>query len=87
MDSGDDVVGPINLGNPCEFTMLELADRVVDLVGRGTIEFRPLPDDDPTRRRPDIGRARDLLGWQPTVDPGDGLKRTVEYFRELLDAS
>ncbi len=82
MNTAPEVTGPINLGNPGEFTMLELAKKVLGLVGGdGTIEYRPLPQDDPVRRRPDIGRARELLGWQPTVPLDEGLARTVEYFK------
>ena len=84
MDSDDDVTGPINLGNPGEFTMLELAEQVRDLAGQGEIEHRPLPTDDPARRRPDISQATSVLGWQPTVELGDGLARTVDYFRSVL---
>jgi UDP-glucuronate decarboxylase len=86
MESPVEVTGPINLGNPGEFTMLELAEAVVDLVGRGgTLEHRPLPADDPVRRRPDITRAQDVLGWQPTVPLRDGLRPTIDYFRDLLE--
>jgi len=85
MDTSDEVTGPINLGNPTEFTMLELAERVLELTGsRSQIVFRPLPVDDPRQRQPDITRARRLLGWQPTVPLADGLALTVSYFRELL---
>jgi UDP-glucuronate decarboxylase len=75
------VTGPVNLGNPHEFSVAELADLVVELTGSiSPREHRPLPEDDPTRRSPDISRAADLLGWAPTVDIRDGLARTVEYF-------
>jgi UDP-glucuronate decarboxylase len=85
MNSPQEVTGPINLGNPVEFTMLELAEKVLALVGNDCpIEHRPLPSDDPVRRKPDIGRARELLGWGPTVQLEEGLKRTVEYFRQAL---
>jgi UDP-glucuronate decarboxylase len=87
MDTPDDVTGPINLGNPGEFTMLELASKVLAMVGSDSpVEHRPLPSDDPIRRRPNIDLARDRLGWSPTVSLDDGLKRTVEYFRDLLAA-
>ena len=86
MESPDDVTGPVNLGNPTEFTMLELAERVLELTGSDSeIVFRPLPEDDPRQRQPNISRARQLLEWQPTVSLAEGLARTVEYFRELLD--
>ena len=85
MNAPREVTGPVNLGNPGEFTMLELAKKVLALVGSdGPIDDRPLPSDDPVRRKPDIGRARELLGWEPTVPLEEGLKRTVEYFRHSL---
>ena len=85
MDSPDEVTGPINLGNPGEFTMLELAEQVIAMVGQGGgIEYRPLPVDDPVRRRPDIGQASETLGWSPTVALKDGLQPTVAFFRDLL---
>ena len=85
MNSAPEVTGPINLGNPGEFTMLELASKVQALTGNDCpVEFQPLPADDPTRRRPDITRARDLLGWEPAVPLDAGLVRTVEYFRGAL---
>jgi UDP-glucuronate decarboxylase len=87
MGTPEDVTGPINLGNPGEFTMLELADKVLALVGSDSpVEHLPLPADDPVRRRPNIDLARARLGWSPTVSLDDGLARTVEYFRELLIA-
>jgi UDP-glucuronate decarboxylase len=85
MESPDDVTGPINLGNPGEFTMLELAKLVIELTGsRSPIEHRPLPQDDPKQRRPSIDRAREVLGWAPTIDLETGLRRTIAYFSELL---
>lgn len=85
MDLGPDVTGPINLGNPVEFTIRQLADLVVELTGsRSPIEYRPLPADDPTQRRPDITRARELLGWEPRVALREGLGRTIAYFDALL---
>lgn len=85
MQSADDVVGPINIGNPGEYTILEVAEMVLKLVGgRSTIVFKPLPQDDPTQRRPDITLARQTLGWEPTVTLAEGLERTVAYFRALL---
>lgn len=84
MGTGPDVTGPVNLGNPGEFTMLELATKVVSLVGSDSpIEYRPLPSDDPVRRRPDITRATELLAWSPTVALDEGLARTVKYFSDL----
>ena len=73
---------PVNIGNPTEFTIAELAELVLEVTGsRSAIEQRALPVDDPTQRRPDIGRARDVLGWKPEIDLHTGLQRTVEYFR------
>jgi UDP-glucuronate decarboxylase len=85
MNSPPEVTGPVNLGNPGEFTVLELAKKVLALAGSDCpIENRPLPSDDPVRRKPDISVARDLLDWQPTVPLDEGLKATVEYFRHAL---
>ena len=85
MNSAPDVTGPINLGNPGEFTMLELASRVQALTGTEVpIEYRPLPADDPVRRRPDISRAKELLGWEPKVPLEAGLVPTIDYFRKTL---
>jgi dTDP-glucose 4,6-dehydratase len=77
--------GPVNIGNPQEMTLLELAKRIIRLAGsRSEIVFRPLPEDDPKVRQPDITRARSLLGWEPRVDTDEGLKRTLEWFRDKL---
>jgi UDP-glucuronate decarboxylase len=85
MDTPDDVTGPVNIGNPHEITVRELAERVITLCGDAVpLEKRPLPQDDPTRRCPDISLARRLLGWEPTVPLEDGLRRTVAYFDTLL---
>ena len=85
MATGDDVTGPINLGNPGEFTILELATMVKELTGsKSEIVFQPLPQDDPVRRRPDITLAKAKLHWEPTIPLRDGLSRTVAFFRELL---
>jgi dTDP-glucose 4,6-dehydratase len=73
---------PVNIGNPVEWTILECAQEIQALIGSHcVIEFRPLPQDDPTRRRPDITRAKALLGWEPKVALRDGLERSLEYFR------
>ena len=81
----EDFTGPVNLGNPGEFTMLELAEKVLRLTGSGArIVHEPLPSDDPAQRRPVIDLAREKLGWQPTVDLEEGLERTIAYFREIL---
>jgi UDP-glucuronate decarboxylase len=85
MQTADDVTGPINLGNPSEHTIAELAEKIVELTGsRSEIKYLPLPQDDPKRRRPDIGLAASTLGWQPTVELDAGLRRTIEYFDALL---
>jgi nucleoside-diphosphate-sugar epimerase len=81
-----DHTGPINIGNDGEFTMLELAELVLEVTGSSsTIEFRPLPVDDPTQRRPDLTLARTLLGWEPSIALREGLERTAAYFRSVLD--
>jgi UDP-glucuronate decarboxylase len=83
-----EVTGPINLGNPKEFTILELAEHVINLTGsRSKIERRPLPLDDPRQRQPDITRARETLDWTPGVPLEEGLHRTIRYFEELLRAA
>ena len=87
MNTPGDVTGPINLGNPGEFTMRELAYRIIDLTGSSSkIDFGPLPQDDPKQRRPDIAKARAELGWEPSVDLDAGLKETIAYFEGLLQA-
>lgn len=87
MNTCDDVVGPMNLGNPAEITMLELAEMVVDLTGsRSTFEFKPLPIDDPKQRQPNIRLAQDALGWLPSVSLRDGLRKTIAYFESLMIA-
>jgi UDP-glucuronate decarboxylase len=78
-------VGPINIGNPSEFTMLELAEKVIALTNSNSrLQFKPLPKDDPQKRRPDISLAKDKLGWQPEVSLEQGLLKTIEYFDRLL---
>jgi UDP-glucuronate decarboxylase len=85
MAASDDVTGPVNLGNPVEITVRELAERIIAMTGsRSTIESRPLPVDDPVQRCPDISRARNLLDWEPRVPLETGLARTIAYFSRLL---
>jgi UDP-glucuronate decarboxylase len=85
MDSGDELVGPLNLGNPVEFTIRELAHRVVEMTGsKSTIIEKPLPMDDPKQRQPDISQAREHLGWEPKVPLAEGLKPTIAYFKSVL---
>ena len=85
MASPDDFTGPMNMGNPGEFTIRELAEKVVALTGSGSvISYEPLPGDDPRQRRPDISLARKMLGWEPVVPLEEGLKKTVAYFEGQL---
>jgi len=85
MDAPAGTTGPINLGNPVEFTMLQLAEEVLRQTGsRSRLVRKPLPQDDPKQRQPDITRARAILGWEPRLALADGLQRTIAYFRNLL---
>jgi UDP-glucuronate decarboxylase len=85
MRSPADFVGPVNIGNPYEFTMLELAKKVLDIVGsKSKLELRPLPHDDPKQRQPDISLAKSALDWEPLIQLDEGLRTTVEYFRRVL---
>lgn len=86
MNTGDDFTGPVNLGNPGEFTMLELAQKVLELTdSKSKLVFRPLPGDDPKQRRPDISLAKERLqGWEPTIHLEEGLMRTIEYFKKFV---
>jgi UDP-glucuronate decarboxylase len=85
MGSPDEIVGPINIGNPVEFSMLELANIVCELTGsRSGIVHRPLPQDDPRQRQPDIAKAQEFLGWKPTTPLREGLAKTIAYFEALL---
>ena len=85
MESRTDFTGPVNLGNPGEFSMLELAMQVIQQTGSSSVtEFKTLPEDDPQQRRPDIELARNKLSWEPTIPLADGLARTIDYFRSIL---
>jgi UDP-glucuronate decarboxylase len=85
MDTGNEITGPINLGNPDEFTILELAQTVIEMTGsKSELKLLPLPSDDPKQRQPDISLAQNTLGWQPQVALRDGLARTIPYFQELI---
>lgn len=86
MGSEESFTGPVNLGNPCEFTMLQLAEKVLELTGsKSRLVYRPLPSDDPRQRKPDISLAKENLnGWEPQVPLEEGLKRTIEYFRQWV---
>ncbi len=86
MGTSDNVIGPVNIGNPSEFTILELAQKVIELTNsKSHIEFRELPEDDPMQRKPDITKATELLnGWQPKINLEKGLKNTIEYFKKIV---
>ncbi len=85
MDTSSEVTGPINLGNPNEFTIAELAGLVIELTGaKSKIVREKLPSDDPRQRKPDISQARDVLGWEPNVQLREGVGKTVAYFENLL---
>ena len=86
MNSDDSFTGPVNIGNPGEFTMLELAENIIDLTGsKSKLVFLPLPKDDPTQRQPDISLAQEKLnGWEPVVPLREGLQKTINYFDKLL---
>jgi UDP-glucuronate decarboxylase len=88
MNSAKDITGPVNLGNPQEFTIIELANTIIALTGsRSRLAFQPLPSDDPIQRKPDITQAKQLLGWQPHISLEQGLKKTIPYFEKLLNDS
>ncbi|MEY4724802.1 MAG: hypothetical protein RL043_951 [Pseudomonadota bacterium] len=85
MNTGDDFTGPVNIGNPGEFTMLELAQVILDVTGsKSELKFLPLPSDDPKQRQPDISLAKSVLGWEPQVKLREGIEKTVAYFREAI---
>jgi len=85
MNTPDELTGPVNLGNPVEFTIVELARKIIEMTGSGSkLVNKPLPQDDPRQRKPDIGLARQALGWQPTIALEQGLEKTIGYFEQLL---
>jgi UDP-glucuronate decarboxylase len=85
MNSPDDFTGPVNLGNPVEFTILELAEKVIEMTAsKSKISFKPLPSDDPRQRQPDISLAKGKLGWNPNVPLDKGLEKTIEYFKSIM---
>jgi len=85
MDSDDDFIGPVNLGNPREISILQMAEKIIDMAGSDSrIVYEPLPADDPHRRQPDISVAKEKLNWQPKVGLEEGLKKTIEYFRSIV---
>lgn len=86
MQTPEDIIGPVNIGNPNEFTILELAEKILKLTGsKSKLVFKPLPQDDPTQRQPDISKAKRVLNdWQPVIQLGEGLLKTIEYFRKIV---
>ena len=85
MNSREDFVGPVNLGNPNEFTILELAKKIIKLTNsKSKIIYKPLPEDDPKRRKPNIELAKKELMWEPQIQVEEGLKKTIDYFERLL---
>jgi UDP-glucuronate decarboxylase len=85
MATTDEITGPVNIGNPSEFSILELASTVIDLSGsRSRVTHRPLPQDDPRQRQPDISQAKQLLSWAPRTPLKEGLRKTIAYFQDLL---
>lgn len=85
MDTDDAITGPVNLGNPREFTIKQLAETIIDLTGSGSkLVYKPLPEDDPQQRKPDISLANELLAWEPSVQLRDGLRKTIQYFADML---
>ena len=86
MNSPEDFTGPVNVGNPGEYTILELAEKIIEMTGsKSSIVFKPLPQDDPLQRKPDITLAESRLGWKPTTELREGLQRTVAYFKEMIE--
>ena len=85
MNSGSDFIGPVNLGNPGEFTIRELAEKTIEMVGSSSkLNNLPLPEDDPKQRQPDISLAKEKLGWEPTIKLDEGLAKTIEYFKTVV---
>ena len=85
MNTDDGFIGPVNIGNPREFTIAELAEKVLEMTGsRSKIVYKPLPYDDPRKRKPDISLAKEKLDWEPTVRLEEGLVKTIEYFKGIL---
>jgi UDP-glucuronate decarboxylase len=85
MATKNDIIGPVNIGNPNEFTMLELAQKIIELTNsKSKLVFQPLPSDDPKQRKPDISLAKSLLNWEPKIQLEEGLTKTIEYFRGII---
>ena len=86
MATGDDIIGPVNIGNPKEFSMLDLANKIIELTAsKSKITYKPLPSDDPVQRQPDISLAKKILDWEPKIELETGLNRTIEYFRQFIN--
>jgi len=87
MNTPDDVTGPVNIGNPKEYTIMELAELIIELTGsKSPIRFEKLPSDDPKKRQPDITLARSVLGWEPKINLEQGLAKTIQYFKKFVDS-
>jgi len=85
MGTNDNFTGPVNLGNPNEFTIRKLAEKIIELVGsKSSLVYRALPSDDPKQRRPDISLAKEKLDWSPTIELDEGLYKTIHYFESLM---
>lgn len=85
METDKECIGPVNIGNPCEYSVLDIAKKVLELTGsKSPIEYRELPSDDPKRRKPDISRAKELLRWEPVISLEEGLQKTIDYFKDKL---
>ena len=85
MNTNDDICFPINIGNPAEYTIKELAEKIINLTSsKSKIVCLPLPEDDPVKRKPDISKAKKFLNWSPEIDVTEGLKVTIEYYKNLL---
>jgi UDP-glucuronate decarboxylase len=88
MNSTDEFTGPVNLGNPTEVSILALAEKIIELIGSDSkIVFKPLPQDDPLKRRPDISLAREVLHWEPKTSLSEGLQKTIDHFKEVMGNS
>ena len=87
MDSGDDFTGPVNIGNPTEFTIKELAEKIIEMTQSSSkLIYKSLPENDPVRRQPDITLAKKILGWEPSIELEEGLTHTINYFSDILDS-
>jgi UDP-glucuronate decarboxylase len=88
MDTKDHITGPVNLGNPKEYTILELAEKIIQMTGSSSkIKYEPLPEDDPVQRQPDISKAKQLLNtWEPKIGIEEGLDKTIHYFKKIISS-